>query len=290
MPVPAASMTTPEPSSPRDTHTTLNYFVSTDGEAPYFYLGTPPEGVPRTNAGLDRRPVVVHDARGKLKAGEDAFGLDKTGFEFLRSPSEEKDFADDERIKRVYFREVEAMLKKRTGAKRIIIFDHLRRSAVVDEGPGKPRGPAHRVHVDQTLEAGPDCVRHYMGQDAERLLQGRVRIINVWRPIENRVAHQPLAVMDYRSLNPADDLVSNTFIPQHHTGATSFVKYSPTHRWYYLADQSPDEVALFKCFDSDTTEGIARSAPHSAFRDLSSPRDAPQRQSFEVRALVFDEE
>lgn len=55
-----------------------------------------------------------------------------------------------------------------------------------------------------------------------------------------------------------------------------------------MSDQTPDEVTLIKCFDSDV--GKAWFTPHSAFRDKTSPADAPLRQSIEVRAMVFDTE
>lgn len=48
-----------------------------------------------------------------------------------------------------------------------------------------------RVHAGQTYSAAIDAVYRHLGDDAERLLKGRVRIINVWKPIANPVAHNP---------------------------------------------------------------------------------------------------
>ena len=64
------------------------------------------------------------------------------------------------------------------------------------------------------------------------------------------------------------------------TGTFS-VKYNPDHRWYYLSEQTPDEVTLIKCYDSETDR--ARLTPHSAFLDASSPKEAPHRESIEIR-------
>jgi hypothetical protein len=102
------------------------------------------------------------------------------------------------------------------------------------------------------------------------------------------VAHNPLAVADYRFIDPDRDLIATRHIYADREGATFSVNYNPGHRWYYLSDQTPDEVTLIKCFDSDLDK--ARLTPHSAFHDSTSPPDAPQRQSIEVRALVFDTE
>ena len=93
------------------------------------------------------------------------------------------------------------------------------------------------------------------------------------------MAHDPLAVADYRSIDLERDLAE--------TSTNSF-RYNPGHAWYYLSDQTPDEVTLFKCFDSDVNK--ARFAAHLAFADKTSPADAPLRQSIEVRAMVFDTE
>ena len=101
-------------------------------------------------------------------------------------------------------------------------------------------------------------------------------------------AHHPLAVADWRTLDPARDLVSTRHVYADYEGSTFSVRHVPEHRWWYLADQTPDEVILIKCFDSD--ERVARLTPHTAFADKTSAPDAPQRQSIEVRCLVFDQE
>lgn len=144
------------------------------------------------------------------------------------------------------------------------------------------------VHADQTHTAGIRRVREHLPQDADRLLQHRVRIINVWRPIANTVAHHPLAVADWNSVSPSDELVPTQLIYPDRTGETLHVKYSPKHEWYYLGSQTPEEVTLIKCFD--TADGVARLTPHTAFFDKDGDKDAPQRQSIEVRCLVFDSE
>lgn len=145
-----------------------------------------------------------------------------------------------------------------------------------------------RVHIDQTFDASVQRVYRHLGDDAERLLKGRVRIINVWRPIGNPVAHKPLAVADWRTLDTEHDLIPVRFIYPDRVGGTFAVKYNPTLQWYYLSDQRPDEVTFIKCYDSDV--GKARLTPHTAFLDASSPPNAPKRQSIEIRTLVFDQE
>ncbi|THH06876.1 hypothetical protein EW145_g3774 [Phellinidium pouzarii] len=280
------TMATAELLTPHDVPTILNYYTPVGEETPFQYVQEPPEGTPKHNLGNEPHPVVVHDIRGK----EDTIGLDKTGFQFVQSPSAESDFLDDERIRNVYYKEVEDLLKREVGAKRVVIFDHtIRRNYDNASADNKNlRSPVERVHIDQTFDASVARVHRHLGEDAERLLKGRVRIINVWRPIGNPVAHKPLAVADWRTLNVEHDLVPVRFIYPDRVGATFSVKYNPELQWYYLSGQRPDEVTLIKCFDSDETK--ARLTPHSAFLDTSSPENAPKRQSIEVRTLVFDTE
>nr|VWO99179.1 N/A [Ganoderma boninense] len=271
--------------APHGVPTSLNYYTPIGTEEPYQYVLSPPAGKEPNNIGLDPRDVTVHDARGR----ESEFSLDTNGFQFVNYPSVEKEFDDDERIKEVYYPEVEKLLKDVAGAKRVFIFDHtLRRKPDPNAAQGPTnRGPVERVHIDQTYNASVERVKHHLPEDAARLLQSRVRIINVWRPIHHPVAHKPLAVSDWRHLDEKD-LVSVHFIYPHRTGSTYSVRYNPAHRWWHLAGQTPDEVTLIKCYDSETDR--ARLTPHSAFADASSPAEAPHRESIEVRALVFDSE
>ena len=108
--------------APHDVHTSLNYFAATpNGEPPYnFTYSPPPDGLPQTNVLTEAIDTVVHDVRGK----EDTVSLETTGFKFVQHVSEEKLFVDEDAIRTKYYKEVEEILKKHTGAKKILIFDH----------------------------------------------------------------------------------------------------------------------------------------------------------------------
>ena len=111
--------------TPHNVTTTLNYYAPIGDEAPFQYVQQPPEGVPKHNLGADPHSTTIHDVRGK----EHTVSLDTTGFQFVKHVSEEKEFLDEGRIKEVYYREVEELVKRETGAKRVFIFDHtVRRS------------------------------------------------------------------------------------------------------------------------------------------------------------------
>jgi hypothetical protein len=104
-------------------------------------------------------------------------------------------------------------------------------------------------------------------------------------PIRNLPPFAPLAICDASTVS-FDDPVPSDLIYPHRVGETYQVSYNPAHRWFYVPEMGADEALLLKCFDSKT-DGRARFAPHSAFRDPTAPVDAPPRESVEVRTLVF---
>lgn len=107
--------------TPHNVQTTLNYYAPINEEPPYYYAyAEAPEGKLKSNIGLDTKPAEIYDIRGR----EDEASLDTTGFQFVKHTSEEKDFLNDEKIQKEYYKEVEELLKKETGGKRVFIFDH----------------------------------------------------------------------------------------------------------------------------------------------------------------------
>ncbi len=259
----------------------LNFIGTSDGK-PHTYNHEPPPGVPPQNFTNEAHEVQVHDLRGR--AGY--VSLDGEGFAVLNHHSAERDFVDEAAIVGAYYAETDRLLREATGASRTFIFDHTIRRRL----PGQPdragqRQPVARVHVDQTIRSGAERVRRHMGAEAEALLQGRVQVINLWRPIRGPVLDSPLAVADGSSLGP-DDLVATDLIYPQHRGEVYSVHHSAGQRWHYLSRMMPNEVLLLKCYDS-LADGRARFAPHTAFIDPTAPADAPPRQSIEVRALVF---
>jgi hypothetical protein len=58
--------------------------------------------------------------------GTDQYTLDSSGFEYHNVPTKltTEEFADDEKIKSVYYEEQSNILKEITGASKVILFDH----------------------------------------------------------------------------------------------------------------------------------------------------------------------
>ncbi|KAF2121697.1 amino acid permease-domain-containing protein [Lophiotrema nucula] len=239
------------------------------------------------------RPAESHNHTVRDVTGrEKEYSLDGNGFQFYPHVSVEKDFLDDEQIKAQYYPETEQLLKDATGASRVFIFDHTIRRQPQDalDAPtsavrARLRGPVQRVHIDQSYKAALSRVPHHLPEEADKLLQGRVQIINVWRPIKT-VQRDPLAVAEASSVNE-DSLVVTELIYPNRKGETYAVKHDPGHRWFYKNGLTPEEVILIKCFDSKL-DGRARRVPHTAFH-VPGTEDKKGRESIEVRCLVFHE-
>ncbi len=192
-------------------------------------------------------------------------------------------------------------------------------------GGQQVQGPIHFVHGDYTLTSAPqrlrdlanppgvnDTLRSILGAGKSLLDQNlvsrtldegrRFAIINVWRNIaDTPVMRDPLALCDGQSM-AADDLVVFELHYHDRIGENYFAKYSPSHEWWYYPLMTRDEVVLIKQWDSAgrlaQSGGVHADSSgvvdvpctfsfHTAFSDPNTPVDAPDRQSIEVRCIVF---
>jgi hypothetical protein len=212
--------------------------------------------------------------------------LETTGFVLVDHPTAVESFFDEAQVRSVYYPEVEQLIQRESGAKRVVIFDHTLRSG--DEGERESRlirEPVLSAHNDYTEWSGPQRVRDIMGDEAEQLLQRRFAIIQVWRAINRPIESNPLAVADARTIAPDDFLLAERRYPNR-VGQTYRLKYNAAHRWFYFPRMARDEALVFKVYDS-LTDGRARFTPHTSFDDPTTPARAPARQSIEARALAF---
>jgi len=258
---------------------TLNFFRDPeDGSKPFNYVEPQPEGHPQRNFGVNEVQVELQDVRNR----ENEFYLDKDAFQAIKGiSSEEKEFTDDEHIKSTYYPEVEKLLLEHVpGAHKVTLFDHtIRRS-----NPNATRAPVLRVHVDQTARSTEWRVKLHNPEDADELLKGRYRIINVWRPLNGPVQANPLGFAS------ADTVEDNDLVPvehryPHRTGETAAVRHNNGQQFYYWSGMENDERLLLKCYDSK--DGVGQRVPHTAFVDPRTPEGAKGRESIEVRALVY---
>ncbi|MFP6735430.1 MAG: CmcJ/NvfI family oxidoreductase [Rhodospirillales bacterium] len=243
-----------------------------------------PGDMRRRQRGGQRQGQTVTIADGR--AARSDWALDVHGFEFVDHATKMNDFFDADELTRVYYPEVEKLIKEVSGAARVHIFDHTLRSGDQAEAEERLiREPVHAAHNDYTEWSGPQRVRDLLPDEAEELLKSRFAVIQVWRAINQPILKNPLAIADARSLD-ADDLIASERRYPDRRGETYQIKYNPAHQWYYFPNMSRDEALVFKVYESET-DGRARFTAHTSFDDPNSPPDAYARQSIEMRALAF---
>jgi hypothetical protein len=249
---------------------------------PVTYNPPPGTGVPRRLGNYRDFKVRIHDARPMV--GE--LSLDRQAFILTHHDTAVRDFYDEQEVRTRYHAEVEALIKRETGAAKVVVFDHTVRTAdrAVERGL---RAPARSVHNDYTEKSGPQRVRDLLPADeVEPRLSKRFAEYNVWRNIaRDPVEMTPLGLVDAESIAPRDLAVCD-LVYADRTGEIYQGVYNADHRWCYFPGMTRDEAILIKCYDS-MKDGRARFSLHSAFDDPTSPADPKPRQSIEARAFAF---
>src|SRR5262245_10749918 len=110
--------------APQTIEATLDYFIDT-GVAPVTLVGDHGKSDVRTGGG-NSDPHRVSLRNGRLDVAK--FNLERNGFRFVDHHSQCPDFYSDEAIRSVYYPEVEALIQKESGARRVVIFDHTLRT------------------------------------------------------------------------------------------------------------------------------------------------------------------
>ncbi len=147
----------------------LNYLAEATPK-PINYAYDPPAAVPRRSGKYIQQSVVVRNGREELSK----LSLDANGFVLTEHETAVKDFYDLDEVKSVYYPEVERLLKRVTGAERVVIFDHIVRNPLLAErGEKGARSPAKFVHNDYTFKSAPRRVRDLLPEEADRLLKNR---------------------------------------------------------------------------------------------------------------------
>src|SRR6476661_7202241 len=218
-----------EPEAPATIDASINYYLD-NGEKPYTYTGGPGSTDLRSSTTADPHRVAMHNGRPFV----DRFALERDGFHFVPHDTKVQSFFEEDEIRRVYYPEMEALVKAESGAKRVVVFDHTLRTPDQElREATKIREVVRRVHNDYTEWSAPKRVRDLLPDEADELLRRRFAIVQVWRPIRHPVECWPLAIADAQSLS-ADDMVVTERRYEDRIGQTSAITYNPAHRRYWF--------------------------------------------------------
>ncbi|KAH7133737.1 putative 7 alpha-cephem-methoxylase [Dactylonectria macrodidyma] len=264
-----------------------------DEEKPYYLYIDPPKGLPVTNFSVASGPEEeVHDLRGI----ETKFNLDDHGFMVMQQqfPLE---IINQHTVENLYLPSLEELIRTAVGQEAEICWFDWRTRSSNKAKTRFPKGtkihlddrsinlePVKAVHVDQSFTAAINRVHRHAGDRAEELLKGRVRIINIWRPSGDPIESHPLAVMDGSKV-PAEKLVEVDVVRHSYVGESYYPLQHDDYKWYFINNQTNEEVLLFKMYDS--AEGVkAKCCPHASFQ-FATTSTSRSRESIEARALVY---
>ena len=190
-----SSKGTPHPEGVETIEATLNYIVN-DGDKLFTETGGP--------GGLDRRSggTSIRGRWSSTTAGHtcEEFALERDGFRFVRHDTKVADFFDEDEVRRVYYPEMEALVKAESGAARVVVFDHTLRTADDEMRETQRSARSCRACTTTTPNGRAAAGARYPARRSRRLLQRRFAIIQVWRPIRLPVECLPLAIGDAQPL------------------------------------------------------------------------------------------
>ena len=186
---------------------------------------------------------------------------------------------------RVYYEECKTLAKELTGASLAFTYDHLIREpgrqisgggtdgqsyVTGKEAGGGYIGTAHMDYTDNTTWSNYLALHNEQPPKTPR----KVVSLNFWRGLSTVVDDYPLGVCDARTVKEIDLFESVVYgygasnYSWHDIGIETFsVKYSEDQRWFYYPQMRPDEVLVFKAYDSAGV--IGNTCPHSTFSNPS---------------------
>jgi hypothetical protein len=237
-----------------------------------------------TTMRLRGHEMAIRDAR----AAQECFTLDTSGFCLTQLPHRFSDPTDvREHNGSLLAETAEAVRILAGGTSAMCIGIQLRFAETSPKaGSGFNSLPARFVHGDFKGGAGLQLFARWPGFDPQAF--SRLAVFNAWRVITPPPQDTPLAVCDARTAS-VDDSYDLTAVleeqpqaPQRHDIA--IYAHSPRHEWYYFSEMTPDELLVFKTFETDPARPYA--VPHSAFDDSTFGSAAIPRGSAEARVLV----
>jgi hypothetical protein len=229
--------------------------------------------------------------------------LDKEGFCLTTTDSIIENVYDVTNLQS-YARHLETILQAYLDAKDTFLIGHIiRKEDSNGEQPEVNRPTASFVHADWNavrikklgkehdpfVTNNPDATPSRVKQFLEPASQWS--IYNIWLPLQT-VTNRPLVLCDVQSVKASDiihDLrFKNTEKNEQGTmGNILSLKYKNDYRWLYYPLMQPNELLIFKQYDSN--QNIDNFIPvfHTAFKVIEDPKiKFPMRESIEFRFLV----
>ena len=240
----------------------------------------------RTNIVLDKHDVRIRDGRGV------DLSLDREGFVLADHPCALTPEADLAAEAPGYLASTAGLLKRMSGAERVLAQGTglLKRHAERAEVPGAV-GPSRWAHMDYTEYSAHKWVEWIEGWQGLQLRQyPRFAVYQTWRCLSPPPQDNTLVLCDASSVDPAGLIVFDACMRKPYEAPgnqfeSQLCRWDPGQRWFYFPDLTPDELIVFKAYDSD--HGRWAQPLHNSADIPGLPADAAPRVSVEARFFAF---
>ena len=243
----------------------------------------------RTRLPLEAHKVRIRDLR---RAGRPPT-LEREGFALVHHVSALTDFADAEAVRSIYLPEMEQLLAATVGAERAYALALPVLRAESHERPYGPgllaEGTARAVHTDYTAGSVRPAAEAAARRHGATVPPGaRIAAFTLWRALTPPPQDRPLALLDLATVRDEDLVLGRSYGnagSPGYEGEFHMLRHRRRHLWGWFPNLEPDEVVIFRQFDTAIAGPSA--CPHSAFADPTCPAGATPRRSLEVRAFVI---
>ncbi len=239
-------------------------------------------------------PIRVHNAR----LLDPAASIDVQGFQLIRQETEVTDFLNMSVATTEFYAECSEVVKNLTGCFDTYVTQHQYRNGYGNLPKGHVRASKPTPNGSPGNYGGTHSdISAYAENRWDEIVDGRhCAMFNLWRSIdlENDIQVMPLALLDMTSLEPEDIISADAWggasaVQQHLVSLR--LAYNKRQRWYYFPRMKPNEMLVFKQYDTREENPCLRQVYHGAVHDPTTTDNAPLRQTIEVRVLaLFDRE
>lgn len=261
------------------------------------FLRSTEQGTTKSLAMLESHDMRIYDAR--AAANETTFSIDEHGFmiaslktalpETLEVLLEE----GETQIRQVLWPEVVELARRTVesdGRLPKYVFAIGTQKFTEDKSRGLLGSYSRQAHCDFS-DAVFDGAWKMLAKRGVPEAEARrldIMLVNAWRPFGQVVSDNPLTILDWTSVDPAQDVHGTPRGEPVRKGRIypSTVVHNPAHRWMYLPDMGPEEVWLFKQADSRSRPGLAKHSFHTSFRLPGHGPSDRARRSIAVRLIL----
>lgn len=237
----------------------------------------------------ERRRIRVFNARQAMPPPT----LLENGFTIVRFTTEVRDLLDQDAVTHLFYKECARVVRNLTRCDSIRVTQHQYRNGYAGLPQGHPRSARLTPNGSEGIYGGIHSdVTPYSEPGWKNLVdEHHFQVFNLWCSSDRlqTIKVMPLSLCDPASVDPNDMICADSWNQtKHRNRLVSYrLAFNDHQRWFYFPDMEPDEMLVFKQYDSMCTQPNLRCVYHGAIEDPETRHNAPLRETIEVRVLAL---